>query len=146
MKSTRIAMLTTIDSDGALHAHPMTVQDAEYDGDCWFLASDESDAVRQLQANPSVNVAYSGSSQWLSVAGKAEVVRDEAKKKELWNTFTEAWFTDGDTDPSVILIHVTAQSAQYWDSPGRVVTLVSMLKAKVTGEQPEAGDSASVEM
>ncbi len=146
MKSTRIAMLTTIDTDGALHAHPMTVQDAEYDGDCWFLASAESDAVRQLQANPSVNVAYSGSSQWLSVAGKAEVVRDEAKKKELWNTFTEAWFTDGDTDPSVILIHVAAQSAQYWDSPGRVVTLVSMLKAKVTGEQPEAGDSASVEM
>ena len=58
----------------------------------------------------------------------------------------EAWFTAGETDPSVILIHVKADSAQYWDSPGKLVTLVSMLKAKVTGTEPEAGDSASVDL
>lgn len=146
MKSTRIAMLTTVDGDGPLHSHPMTVQEAEFDGDCWFVASDESDTVQQLQTNSRVNLAYSGSSQWLSLAGTAEVVRDQAKKKELWNTFTDVWFTDGETDPSVILIHVTAQSVQYWDSPGMVATMASMLKAKVTGTEPEAGDSASVDL
>ena len=80
---------------------------------------------------------------WLEIASTAEAVRDQAKKKELWNTFIEAWFTAGETDPSVILIHVKADSAQYWDSPGKLVTLVSMLKAKVTGTEPAAGDSAS---
>lgn len=146
MKGTRIAMLTTVDGDGSLHSHPMTTQEAEFNGDCWFVASDESDTARHLRANPKINLAYSGSSQWLSLAGTADVVRDQAKKKELWNTFTDVWFTDGDTDPSVILIHVTAQSAQYWDSPGRLATMVSMLKAKVTGTQPGAGDSASVNL
>ncbi len=146
MKSTRIAMLTTIDEDGGLDSHPMTVQEADFDGDCWFLASDKSAAVKQLMSRPNVNVAYSGSAQWLSLSGSAEVVRDEAKKKELWNTFTEAWFTDGETDPSVVLIHVKAQSVQYWDSPGKLATLVSMLKAKVTGTEPKAGESASVDL
>lgn len=146
MKSTRIAMLTTVDGDGALHSHPMTVQEAEFDGDCWFISSEDSDAVKQLQAHPSVNVAYAASSQWLSLAGAAEVVRDQAKKKELWNSFTEAWFTDGENDPSVILVRVSADSAQYWDSPGKLATLVSMVKATLTGTEPEAGDSASVEL
>lgn len=146
MKSARITMLTTSDGHGALHSHPMTVQEAEFDGDCWFLASEDSDTVKQLQGNPSVNLAYSGSSEWLSLAGTAEVVRDQVKKKELWNTFTESWFTDGETDPSVILIHVKADSAQYWDSPGRLVTLVSMVKTTVTDSEPKAGDSASVDL
>jgi general stress protein 26 len=82
----------------------MTVQEAEFDGDCWFLASDESDTAKQLQAHPSLHLACSGSSQWLSLAGSVEVVRDQAKKKELWNTLTNVWFTDGETDPSVVLI------------------------------------------
>jgi general stress protein 26 len=146
MKTTRIAMLTTVEAGGALHSHPMIVHEAEFDGDCWFLASAESDAVQQLEAHPSANLAYSGSSQWLSLAGAAEVVRDAAKKRELWNTFTDVWFTDGENDPSVVLIHVKADSVQYWDSPGKLVTFVSMLTSKVTGSEPKARDSASVKL
>lgn len=74
------------------------------------------------------------------------MVRDEAKKKELWNTFTDVWFENGENDPKVVLIRVTADSAQYWETPGRVATVVSMLKAKVTGDRPGVGDSASVDL
>jgi len=144
MKSTRIAMLTTVAASGALHSHPMTVQQAEFDGDCWFLASDTADAVQQLQAHPHVNVSYSGSSQWLSLAGTAEVVRDQAKKSELWGSFTDVWFEGGETDPSIVLIHVKGESAQYWESPGKVATLVGVVAAKVTGDQPQTGSSESV--
>lgn len=144
MTSTRVAMLTTVDVTGELHSHPMTTQEAEFDGDCWFLAAEDSSAVSQLQAHPYVNVAYSGSSQWLSVAGTAEVVRDQEKKSELWNTFSDVWFVDGETDPSVILIHVSADSAQYWESPGKVATLVSVIKAKATDSEAQLGTSKSV--
>ena len=144
MKSTRIAMLTTVEAGGALHSHPMTVQEADFNGDCWFLASENADAVQQLEAHPHVNVSYSGSSQWLSLAGSAEVVRDQAKKTELWNTFTDVWFEDGESDPSVVLIHVTGESAQYWESPGKVATLVGVLAAKVSGGEPQTGSSESV--
>ncbi|MBH0082645.1 pyridoxamine 5'-phosphate oxidase family protein [Salinibacterium sp. SWN167] len=144
MKKTRIAMLTSVSADGALHSHPMTVQEAEFDGDCWFLASAESDTVNQLLAHPQVNLAYAGSSEWLSLSGSAEIIRDVAKKKELWNSFTDVWFEDGAEDPSVVLIHVKADSAQYWESPGKVATLVSVVAAKVTGDEPHTGSSESV--
>ncbi|MBH0129817.1 pyridoxamine 5'-phosphate oxidase family protein [Salinibacterium sp. NK8237] len=144
MKKTRIAMLTSVSADGALHSHPMTVQEADFDGDCWFLASVESDTVHQLLVHPQVNLAYAGSSEWLSLSGSAEIVRDVAKKKELWNTFTDVWFEDGAEDPSVVLIHVKADSAQYWESPGKVATLVGVVAAKVTGDEPHTGSSESV--
>jgi general stress protein 26 len=146
MKGVRTAMLTTVSEEGSLHSHPMTTQQAEFAGDCWFIASDSADSVRQLDAHPQVNLAYSASSSWLSVAGRAATVRDEAKKRELWNTFADAWFEDGVDDPSVILIHVTAESAQYWTTPGRVATVVSMLKAKVTGDTPDVGKSEEVNL
>src|SRR6185312_6179832 len=43
MKDVRTAMLTTVSEDGSLHSHPMTTQQADFDGDCWFIASDSSD-------------------------------------------------------------------------------------------------------
>lgn len=146
MKGVRVCMLTTVAGDGELHSHPMTTQEADFDGDCWFITSESSSAVQQLSVDPHVNVAYAGSSSWLSLAGTAQVVRDEGKKAELWNTFTEAWFTDGVTDPSVVLLHVGVDSAQYWDSPGRVAAMVSMVKAKVTGGKPGIGESDSVDL
>jgi general stress protein 26 len=146
MKDIRTVMLTTVSEDGSLHSHPMTTQQAEFDGDCWFIASDEADSVRQLTANPQVNLAYAGTSSWLSLAGRAETVRDEAKKKQLWNTFADAWFEQGVDDPKVILIHVTADSAQYWSTPGRLATVVSMLKTKVTGGTTDVGESEEVDL
>ncbi len=146
MKGVRTAMLTTVDGDGALVSHPMTTQQADFDGDCWFIASDNSEAVAHIAARPQVNLAYAGPSSWLSIAGTAVAVRDEAKKRELWNTFTDVWFEDGADDPSVILIKVTADSAQYWDTPGRVATFVSMIKAKLTGGTPKVGESDEVQL
>ncbi len=144
--SERICMLVTTSSDGQLHAHPMTTQEAEYDGTSWFLARSTSETVRNLQSRPSVNVSYSGSSSWLSIAGTAAVVDDAAKKAELWNTMTEAWFPEGKDDPDVVVIRVSGESAEYWDSPGRAATVLSMVKARLTGNTPDSGDTGAVDL
>src|SRR3954465_1166154 len=89
MKDVRTCMFVTIADDGSMHAAPMTTQDAEFDGDAWFIAGDQSETVRNLTSRPHVNVSFSGTNGWLSLAGSAHVVDDVAKKKELWNTFTE---------------------------------------------------------
>lgn len=146
MKDVRTCMFVTISDDDALHAAPMTTQEAEFDGNAWFIASHHSDTVRNLMARPRVNVSYSGTSSWVSVSGSARVVDDGERKKELWNTFTEAWFPDGKEDPSVVVIKVDGESAQYWDSPGRVATTLSMLKARVSGTTPDAGESDTVDL
>jgi general stress protein 26 len=146
VKDVRTCMFTTTDADGALHAAPMTTQDTEFDGDAWFIAGADSETVRNLTARSQVSVAYAGSSAWVSLSGTAAVVDDPAKKKELWNTFTEAWFPDGEDDPKVVTVKVSGQSAQYWESPGRLATTMSMVKARVTGDTPDAGTSDTVDL
>lgn len=146
MRSVRTCMLTTISPEGSLHSAPMTTQEADYDGDAWFIAGRSSDTVQNLMARPEVNLGYADASSWLSLSGRASIVEDAAQKDELWNTFTEAWFPDGKDDPDVCVIRVAGDSAQYWESPGRVVTMASMIKARVTGSTPDAGDSATVDI
>lgn len=146
MKDVRTCMFVTTADDGSLHAAPMTTQEAEFDGDAWFIASNRSETVRNLTARPHVNISYAGSSAWLSLTGSATVVEDAAKKAELWNTFVEAWFPDGQDDPSIVVVKVTGESAQYWDSPGRLAMTLDMVKAKVTGNPPKSGDSGTVDL
>jgi len=58
----------------------------------------------------------------------------------------EAWFSDGPDDPDVGLLKFTADSAEYWDSPGgRIASALSFVKSKITGE-PLEGDNAKVEL
>jgi len=75
------------------------------------------------------------------------VVEDQAKKEELWNTWVEAWLPKGETDPNVVLIKVDPHTAEYWDTPGgRVASLLSFVKAKVTGEPYDGADQGRVEL
>lgn len=147
LKKFRIAMLTTVDADGALISRPMAVQETEFDGDLWFFAERGSRQVEQLHLNPAVGVALSSNGAWVSVSGTAEVVEDNAKAHELWNSAVEAWFPNGPDDPNVVLLKVHADGAEYWDSPGsRVATLLSYAKSKLTGKRPDVGENERVEL
>jgi general stress protein 26 len=146
IRSTRLAMLTSIGPDGRLVSKPMATQDVDFDGDVYFIAERDSDKVRNIGANPAVNVAYVSHDSWVSLAGVAEVVDDQAKLAELWNTFTDAWLEGGPENPNNILIRVSADSAEYWDTPGSKVTQVAnLVKAKVTGKRFE-GDNETVDL
>ena len=146
VKSTRVAMLTSVGPDGALVSKPMATQDVEFDGDVWFIAERASEKVRNIAANPRVNVSYAGRSSWVSLSGTASVVDDQARLAELWNTFTDAWMEGGPDDPNNVLLRVEADTAEYWDSPGGKVTqLVNLVKAKTTGKRFE-GDNEKVDL
>jgi general stress protein 26 len=146
-RKVRTAMVTSTTSDGSLHSRPMSTQDVEFDGAAWFFVPRDSDLVAEVERDPRVNVGYAGSSAWLSLSGNATVVVDEARKKELWNGFVEAWFPDGPEDSGVVLLRVDAESAEYWDTPGgKPRALLSMAKARLTGSEPDPGEHASVDL
>jgi general stress protein 26 len=146
IRSTRLAMLTSVAPDGRLVSKPMATQDVEFDGDVYFIAERDSEKVRNITANPAVNVAYASNDSWVSLAGHAAVVDDQEKLAELWNTFTDAWLEGGPENPNNILIKVSADSAEYWDTPGSKVTQVAnLVKAKVTGKRFE-GDNETVDL
>ncbi|MBR7743989.1 pyridoxamine 5'-phosphate oxidase family protein [Phycicoccus sp. BSK3Z-2] len=143
----RTAMLTTIhEQTGALTSRPMTLQRADEDGTLWFLGATDSAAAHEIQAHPDVNVAFTKEGAWVSVAGRAEARHDPERAKDLWNEFAETWFQVEPDDPSVAVIRVDGDTAQYWDSPGKAATVVEMVKARVTGDRPDPGGSNTVDL
>lgn len=144
-KDIRIGMLTTQDGAGNFISRPMAQQEVEFDGDLWFFAERGSRKVQQINANPRVGVTLTSNDTWISLNGSAQVVDDRAKAKELWNTWVEAWMPQGPEDPSVVLIKVSPESAEYWDTPGgRVASVLSFVKAKVTGQPYDGGENERV--
>jgi general stress protein 26 len=130
----------------------MTTQNKALDSDdsLWFFMSRQRDTVADLEADPAVNVVYAdpGSDTYVSVSGTAALREDAAKKKELWNKITEAWFAGGPTDPDVALVQVRIVHANYWDvKSSKLVQLLAMAKAAVTGKPPtDLGDYGEVRM
>ncbi len=147
MKGQRIGFLTTTMPDGRLTSRPMALQEVEFDGDLWFFAEQDAPWLAHIAASPQVNVGVGSGGTWVSLTGTARVVSDVAKKKELWNSGVEAWLPQGPEDPSVVLVKVDGDTAEYWDSPGnRLATALSFVKAKVTGAQPDTGEKDVVDL
>ncbi|MCW2810142.1 MAG: pyridoxamine 5-phosphate oxidase-related FMN-binding [Friedmanniella sp.] len=142
-----IAMFTTVDGEGHFVSRPMAQQEVEFDGDLWFFAERSSSAVAHIATHPHVGVTLSSSDVWISIDGEAEVVEDVAKAKDLWNSWVEAWLPQGPEDPSVVLIKVNGHSAEYWDTPGgKVASVMSFVKSKVTGEAYDGGENKTVQL
>jgi general stress protein 26 len=138
IKGIRVAMLTTVDSEGCLHSRPMATQDAEFDGTLWFFTEADSLKIHELERDRHVNLSYAnpGDSKYVSVSGTAAVVRDHARVKELWSPFYKAWFPKGVDDPNIALLRVAVDKAEYWDSPSSaVVRLIGFAKAVATGKR-----------
>ncbi|TQL54453.1 general stress protein 26 [Subtercola boreus] len=147
IKGFRFAMMTTRSADGKLVSRPFTVQDTTFDGDLWFIVARDSHEIAEISADPVVNVAFTSGDTWVSLSGRAEQVDDAAKLKDLWNSAVDAWFPDGPEDPNATLVKFESDSAEYWDTPGgRVATVFSLVKSKLTGKPYDGGENEKVEL
>ncbi len=152
IKDIKFAMFTTRHGNGHLHSRPMTTQNKEIgaDGSLWFFMSRTSGPVDDLKADPTINLVYAdpGADTYVSVSGTAAMIEDQAKKQQLWNKMTEAWFPNGPTDPDLALVQVQIVHASYWDvKESKLVQLYEMAKAVVTGKPPtEMGEHGEVRM
>ncbi|MCA0436793.1 MAG: pyridoxamine 5'-phosphate oxidase family protein [Austwickia sp.] len=146
IKGQRTAMITTRNEAGLLVSRPLACQESDFDGTVWFFCRDSGPLAGQVRADAACNVAYTEEGRWVSLAGRAEIVRDVAKNEELWSPFAKAYFGVEHDDPDVALLKVTAETAHYWDSPGKVVQVAGLLKALATGSAAPEGDHAVVDM
>lgn len=143
----RICMLTTVDPSGRLVSRPMAHQEVSDVAELWFFAERDSRKVAHVRRDGHVAVTMASADTWVSIDGTAEVVEDVAKAKELWNPWVEAWMPQGPEDPSVVLLKVTGDTGEYWDTAGgRVASAISLVKAKVTGERYDGGDNQTVDL
>ena len=141
-------MLTTIDA-GHLRSRPMSTQQLEFDGELWFFTSDNTHKVDEIQKDGRVNVAYSqpDENRYVSVSGRAEMVKDRAKIEELWNPIHKAWFPEGLDDPHLCLLKVNVEQAEYWDAPNsKIVQLYGLVKALATGTEADYGENKKLSL
>ncbi|HNQ06369.1 MAG TPA: pyridoxamine 5'-phosphate oxidase family protein [Tetrasphaera sp.] len=146
MRKTRIAILTYQDAEGRLVSTPMGTQDFEDPGTVWFITEVATEKVRAILANPHVNVAYASDKGWVSLSGTARLSRDDAKLKQLWDASASAFMSTDVDDANSGLLEITGDTAQYWESPGKVPMLVKMAKGLLGGKAADEGDAPVVEL
>jgi len=147
IKDVRICMLTTAGPDGSFDSRPMATQETEFDGTVWFLTRQESGKVQEIANDAHVSLIYSNLSNhsYVSAKGRAQVSQDKAKIHELWNPMFKAWFPEGEDDPSVAVLKVEIEEAQYWEaSSSKLVFGLKYLARAVTGGKVEVGETGKV--
>jgi general stress protein 26 len=142
IKDARYGMLTHRHGDGQLHSHPLTTQskNLEEGGTLYFFIPRDGEIARHVVSDPMVNVSYANTDKdsYVSVAGQAALVEDQARKEALFNTMAKAWFPQGPTDPNLGLLAVSIVEAEYWDvKDSKMVQLMKMAASAVTGNPPK---------
>ncbi|MCM3638847.1 pyridoxamine 5'-phosphate oxidase family protein [Sporosarcina luteola] len=137
IKDIDTAMLTTLSEEG-LVSRPMKTQEVEFDGDLWFFTKKETNKYEEISHDQDVNVAYAGKS-YVSVRGRAEVVEDINKKKELWSKAYEKIMQTSYDDPNLVLIKVKAEAAEYWET-GNLTKKIAFFYKRMTGQSSKSTD------
>jgi len=123
MRDIDFAVLSTRTEGGALAGRPMSNnREVDYDGDSYFFALDDTRAVGDISRDPHVGLAYQAKSGllhmkpfFLTVEGRASLIKDKAGFEEHWSKDLDAWFKQGIDTPGLTLIRVDAQRLHYWD-------------------------------
>lgn len=135
----KIAMLTTVESDGSLHTRPMANQESDENGNLWFFAEKGSAVEANIRANPQIALGFSDphGSDYVAVSGTGALTDDRATIHDKWNEILTAWFPEGKDDPKIVLIKVTPSKGEFWESKsGLLYTAASYVKSKLTGTGP----------
>ena len=128
---------TRITTGQSINVRPMAVQQIDEQGNCWFLSASDSYKNHELMEDPRMQLLFQGSthSDFLSLYGTAEISRDKAKIKELWEPMVKNWFTEGEDDPRITVIKFTPIEGYYWDTKhGNLVSFIKIVAGAVLGK------------
>ena len=142
MKDFRTAMLITHGDGSDLHARPMVVAELSDSGQVTFLTDIGSTKAREIRADSTVLLTFQSERSFMSATGRATVRRDPEAARRHWSVMDAAWF-DGPDDPSLGVVTVQLETAEYWDNRGRNMLsfIGSLVRGAVHGERPQHGDN-----
>ncbi len=116
-------MMSTKTSSGVISNRPMSNNgDTEYDGDSYFFSYDNTSKITDIDRDPSVTLAFceapsllGSPGMFISIEGKATLVRNRVMFEDHWVKDLERWFPQGVETPGLLLIKVHADRLKYWD-------------------------------
>lgn len=139
-----VAMLTFADDSGTLTSRPMMALEMDAEGSLWFFTRPTPGKV---EAQGKVNLAFArpDRASYVSISGRAVLLKDRAKIDELWSPMAKPWFPEGKDDPDLTLLRVDVDDAEYWDSnSSKMVRLLAMAVSAASGKPVGMGDNGKV--
>ena len=147
MKDIGVCMLSTWTGE-KLRSRPVAAYARQEENAIYVMTDIGGRKDDEVEAAPEVNLAFSNpsSNSYVSLSGTATVTNDRAKIKELWNTWAKAWW-EGPEDPRIRLLKIVPDSAEYWDSPGKLVSGAIMAFRAMTGQKAaDLGENRKISM
>jgi len=144
-----ICLFATHLTKAPVSVRPMSTSKVDDEGFIWFFSKKDSDKNEHIQEDDQVQLFYSNnsSSEYLSIFGHAEIVRDRNKIEELWTPLAKAWFTEGIDDPSITILKITPKEGYYWDTKnGKVISLIKIAASVLTGKTSDNGIEGKVKI
>ncbi|MFD1712794.1 pyridoxamine 5'-phosphate oxidase family protein [Ottowia sp. GY511] len=140
-KDTRTCMFHTDVTNFPGDSRPMSLQEADEDGTCWFISSTDSEKNRDIAKDDRVVLTFQneGKMSYLSLSGTATIHKDKGTIDKYWTDFANAWF-DGKDDPRVSILKVVPRAGHYWETKnGKIVAFAKMSFAALTGSDVDDG-------
>ncbi len=137
-------LLTTITPEGLIRSRPMAVQDSDDWPECdlWFVTSSDSAKVIEIAQERQVGVCgfRPGYKGWLSISAWVTFERDRGLIRRLFKPDWSLWFQEGPDDPTIVLLKLEIERAEYWEPEGsRARLMYEMAKARLSGRGAQAG-------
>lgn len=137
-----VCHFVTYNNGQELVTRPMSALQVDEGGNLWFISNKNSHKNQQILENDNVDLlfAHTTKQEYLSIKGKATIIFDKDKIKELWSPFFNAWVEDGVDDSNNSLIRVQPMDGYYWDTKyGSVVSFLKIAASVITGKTDDAG-------
>lgn len=141
-----VCMLTTRFA-GGLRARPVEARPDRDAGLIFFVTDIHSAKEDEIETTPDVGLVFIDSSEkaYLSITGRACVVRDSETTAAVWRKTDEVWWPGGPNDPNVCVLRIEPHTAELWDGPASAaVTAFEFAKARLTGGEPNLGENRKV--
>ena len=113
------AMLILRTAAGELRGRPANVVHHEDDPTLWLIARCDAATSAAVARDPAVDVTFQRGDAFVSISGKAEIIRDRVLLRLLWQDGWRPSFADGPDDADLVLLQITPTKSDLWDLSAR---------------------------
>jgi general stress protein 26 len=139
-----IAMLTTVEADGALASRPMAALEMDAGGALWFFIDLRTSKVEHLRV-ANLSFADLAHGTYVSLSGRGEIDTDRGRIERLWSASAIRWMPDGPDSPNLALLKFVPDAADYWDEPNSsMIRAFGVIASMVAGKPVAMGEQGSL--
>lgn len=149
VKEIDFCMFCTNLNEQPFSTRPMSTRDVDNQGNIWFFSKADSNKNLEIKQDDKVQLLYAkpGNSEFISVYGEADIIKDREKAEELWSVWAKTWFNEGADDPELTIIRVRPEEVRYWDTKhNRMVSLLKIVAGAITGKESDDGVEGNIQL